>query len=705
MTARLEPRDALITALILDVRGFTAFAHRATAREAMAFVDELFGVALPPAGGPRRPHPPAAGRRGPRPLRAPRAAARPRRPRAGGGGRRAAPPSSRELGDRCRIGIGVNSGLVLAGTIVAGATEELTVIGDPVNVAARVQQATRDLGEPVLVTEATRCLLERGGDRLRPCGTIAAKGKPRADRGLRAVRRGRRNGARTPRPYKGDRMPALVRTVSSRLRGRRAPADDGGRADASAQAPGAAAPAAAPVEIGAADPLLAYLESASGRSTSTRSSSTRPRCATCGRRRQAGRAARQPGRAHRRAQPRAAPVRAGVLHRRPPAARRACRRRRRPPLRVGQLVREQEAEARTRERFEQELEVARLIQQHFLPRRAPRPARLAGRGVLPAGPRGRRRLLRLHPAARRPGRLRRRRRDRQGRARRRWSWRPRAASCAPRPSAWSSPARCCERVNEHLCPRCRRGCSSPACTACSSRRSGRLRFANAGHDLPYVRTADGVVELRATRHAARADAGHGLRGEGGGPRTRASSVLLYSDGLVEAHDARPRDVRLPAAARRLVAAHRRGSELIDRVLERARRASPVRARSRRTTSRWSRSQRSAGGEPRSRRLQRPRARRVRAAERARQRAAWPSTASRARSPPLGLGAGPRRAAEDGRQRGHDERDGARQRATAPTGRSRSASVAARDRPARHDHRPGRRRRSPERRDARTSRPS
>ena len=42
-----------------------------------------------------------------------------------------------------------------------------------------------------------------------------------------------------------------------------------------------------------------------------------------------------------------------------------------PALRVGQLVREQEAEARTRERIEQELEVARLIQQNFLPRELP----------------------------------------------------------------------------------------------------------------------------------------------------------------------------------------------------------------------------------------------------------------------------------------------------------------------------------------------
>jgi GAF domain-containing protein len=39
-----------------------------------------------------------------------------------------------------------------------------------------------------------------------------------------------------------------------------------------------------------------------------------------------------------------------------------------PALRVGQLVLEQRAEAVTRQRFEQELEVARLIQQNFLPR-------------------------------------------------------------------------------------------------------------------------------------------------------------------------------------------------------------------------------------------------------------------------------------------------------------------------------------------------
>ena len=53
------------------------------------------------------------------------------------------------------------------------------MVGDPVNVAARVQDATRDLGEPLLLTEATR-VPARATDRdLEPRGTAALKGKPK----------------------------------------------------------------------------------------------------------------------------------------------------------------------------------------------------------------------------------------------------------------------------------------------------------------------------------------------------------------------------------------------------------------------------------------------------------------------------------------------------------------------------------------------
>ena len=43
-----------------------------------------------------------------------------------------------------------------------------------------------------------------------------------------------------------------------------------------------------------------------------------------------------------------------------------------PAVRVAQLVREQEADIRARERIEQELRIAQLIQQQFLPKRLPR---------------------------------------------------------------------------------------------------------------------------------------------------------------------------------------------------------------------------------------------------------------------------------------------------------------------------------------------
>jgi adenylate cyclase len=74
--------------------------------------------------------------------------------------------------------VGVNSGLVIVGTIGAGDHRELGVIGDPVNVAARVEAATRDTGDSVLITEATRCLLERKAVTLEPRGRIRLKGKP-----------------------------------------------------------------------------------------------------------------------------------------------------------------------------------------------------------------------------------------------------------------------------------------------------------------------------------------------------------------------------------------------------------------------------------------------------------------------------------------------------------------------------------------------
>lgn len=167
-----EPEWSIATIAFVDIRGFTTFADRSTAHEAVGYLNDFFAVAVPVIGehGGRVNkllgdgllavfEGPGHADRGLAAGRALLAAVRER------------------LGDGCRIGIGVNSGLVLVGTIGAAGVWEHGVVGDPVNVAARVQDATRELGEPLLLTEATRVLLD-SPQPLTPCGTLALRGKP-----------------------------------------------------------------------------------------------------------------------------------------------------------------------------------------------------------------------------------------------------------------------------------------------------------------------------------------------------------------------------------------------------------------------------------------------------------------------------------------------------------------------------------------------
>jgi class 3 adenylate cyclase len=79
-----------------------------------------------------------------------------------------------------RIGIGINTGLVIAGTIGGGGKLEFTLIGDTVNVAARVEQLTKITGDAILLTHQTVDALASRPSELIDRGSHAVKGKSAA---------------------------------------------------------------------------------------------------------------------------------------------------------------------------------------------------------------------------------------------------------------------------------------------------------------------------------------------------------------------------------------------------------------------------------------------------------------------------------------------------------------------------------------------
>lgn len=177
----LRGEEVEVTVAFLDVRGFTAFAEKTAAADVVAAINRLFEAVIPVIhehggrvdkfvgdgllavfGAPRRleNHADAA-------LQAAL--------------RIAALVDSGEAGD-LDVGIGLNSGVVVAGNVGGAGRLEYSVMGDPVNVAARVEAATRDTGDTILLTARTRELLSAGSPELQPRGDVALKGKTAAER-------------------------------------------------------------------------------------------------------------------------------------------------------------------------------------------------------------------------------------------------------------------------------------------------------------------------------------------------------------------------------------------------------------------------------------------------------------------------------------------------------------------------------------------
>ena len=77
------------------------------------------------------------------------------------------------------LGIGINSGEMIAGNIGSSSIMSYTVIGDNVNLGARLESLNKDYKTRIIISDATRSRLS-GNYELRPLGDVVVKGKSRA---------------------------------------------------------------------------------------------------------------------------------------------------------------------------------------------------------------------------------------------------------------------------------------------------------------------------------------------------------------------------------------------------------------------------------------------------------------------------------------------------------------------------------------------
>lgn len=154
----LAGEEIELSMLFVDIRNFTGFAEQTPAPEVVGTINRMFERAVPAIrehgghvdkfvgdgllavfGAPRRldDHATAA-------VQASLAIA---------------DAVEAEFRDALSVGIGVNTGTVVAGNVGGAGRFEFSVIGDPVNVAARIESATRQTGDTVLISQRTRELV------------------------------------------------------------------------------------------------------------------------------------------------------------------------------------------------------------------------------------------------------------------------------------------------------------------------------------------------------------------------------------------------------------------------------------------------------------------------------------------------------------------------------------------------------------------
>lgn len=232
-----------------------------------------------------------------------------------------------------------------------------------------------------------------------------------------------------------------------------------------------------------------------------------------------------------------------------------------PALRLGQLMREQEAEARERERVDQELHVAQLVQQQFLPHELPelrgwqlsafyRPAATIGGDFYD--------LIELDD-----GRIMVVEGDVTGHGV------PAALVMASTHALLRStagvtkrPGEVLRRVNELLVPQIPANMFVTCLALVIDLETGRTQFANAGHNLPYIRRGDKVIQLEARGMPL------GLMLDSAYDEIDTmietdDLILLYSDGITEQHNVAGEMFGLERTEA-LVGEATSGDDLIDR---------------------------------------------------------------------------------------------------------------------------------------------